>query len=418
MNSVSGVSLFKPKIHLLFSFVIVFVFISFNAVAKKSNEERAREEAEARFHQERQTMLDKLNPEDRARYLKEEQLYQNANSQQEQNYEANEQAAVNEVYNRANQQISAQHMQLTGSMRDQAQSQKNKAAKGERMGYATAGIMGGIAAITCISSAGSNPLCIASLAGVGLAFSAANQAKKSKKQSEQTLRDLEASKPFLLDKPNSPDPNDIKLGGNIADCTRVDCGDGKNDGNEDPDKQLKNIINDPNSTSLSKVNATNILRAIEQGKKNGVNLDLKNNKITLPNGKSYPFESLLTPSGLSSIGLNKNDINKFQDTFNQAAKQAEKAVGVADATEGSGAGNSGKKTSGTKAAPVNSGFGFKSPSLAAKPDRGLASVSGLARSDGSGGKIGVAGDELFLMINRNFEKNSAKGFFIDPTLGF
>jgi hypothetical protein len=112
-------------------------------------------------------------------------------------------------------------------------------------------------------------------------------------------------------------------------------------------------------------------------------------------------------------GGSEQMVSAMKDIDQKASKFAESA----DASTGGGKGLATKPGKSASAAVANF-RGGKGVNSGAPIDRNLASVAGLAKSDGNGGRIGVAGDELFQMINRNFEKNTPKGYFIDPTLGF
>ncbi len=321
---------------------------------------------------------------------------------------------LNKVWEQANEKIKLEHKSKTASMRDQAQDQKNRANKAVRYGYASAAAAGVLAAANCPQN---GVWCAIGLGGVALSMKGIANAKKSRAQSEQTMRDLDTSTPNLLAKPNVPNPDDLNPQGKTVPCDDEFCSDDDSNNTGDSKRDLKNLSTNPNASSTARQMATQIVRAIEKSEKEGSKIDFKNNTITFPNGKTVSIDSMATPSGLAAAGFSSKDMNAFQNAMKDIDQKASKFAESADASTGGGKGLATKSGKGAAAAATNF-RGGKSVNNGAPIDRNLASVAGLAKSDGNGGRIGVAGDELFQMINRNFEKNTPKGYFIDPTLGF
>lgn len=144
--------------------------------------------------------------------------------------------------------------------------------------------------------------------------------------------------------------------------------------------------------------------------------------ITTPRGKINP-SSLQSANGMKAAGFSDAEISagmKSQaDIKSKGDKMMEdvlKKLGI-DENDNSGASfsNSGKSASG--------GIGFD-PSRYLKnigtPSTKTATsnkLSGLSKSDGKGGQIGVAADDLFGMIHRRYEENTKKCQFLNNATG-
>ncbi|MGE0632195.1 MAG: hypothetical protein AB7O96_07285 [Pseudobdellovibrionaceae bacterium] len=143
----------------------------------------------------------------------------------------------------------------------------------------------------------------------------------------------------------------------------------------------------------------------------GLKIDPKAGTATLPNGKTVP----LTSAGMASSGLGSS---AFQAAKREADKLSEKAFADMkkslvssmgeDGGGGGGFGSSSSSSSSEEESDAALGVNAESNSLA---DRGAASVAGLTK-DFNGEPIGVAGDSIFDMIARRYQRKDKQDFFI------
>lgn len=147
-------------------------------------------------------------------------------------------------------------------------------------------------------------------------------------------------------------------------------------------------------------------------KKNGMGLDLKNGKVTMPNGKS--FDSSLLASGNSgaiadAMGLPKDAVEKAMDLANKATKdQLSKFKNYDLKMAGGGGGGSGIGGAASERNPA--GLGLDLSALFGKKAVAAAKVSGLSKNVG-GNPVGVAQDDIFQMVQRRYQEKSKDDFF-------
>lgn len=140
--------------------------------------------------------------------------------------------------------------------------------------------------------------------------------------------------------------------------------------------------------------------------KEGFTLDMENNKVNGPNGKSMPFNSL-TPENLLAEGLldpeDMDEINKMMEEH----KHRVASIGLAGGGGAGGGGASRRPTTYEYYDPfAQMGMGDKNKPRDPK-------ASGLSRQLGNT-HVGIASDNIFEMIHRRYESKVAEGIFVSP----
>lgn len=142
----------------------------------------------------------------------------------------------------------------------------------------------------------------------------------------------------------------------------------------------------------------------------GMKYDPKTNTMSLPNGKQVALsESGMANAGLGSAALAaaKKEADKLSEKI--LSDMNKSLIGTMDA-DGSGSGSSASGNASSYEEEPMPGFAAPEPteSLA---DRSAASVAGMTKNF-NGEPIGVAGDSLFDMVNRRYQRKEKQDFFI------
>lgn len=177
-----------------------------------------------------------------------------------------------------------------------------------------------------------------------------------------------------------------------------------------PDTTNPNGITDPKELGLD---LDQLQKDVDLGlkdlKKKGYSVDTKTGKVTTPQGQ-FNASALGSPAAMKAAGFTDEQIaaareaqDKFKSALDKKYNDLMKKMGT---DEGDYSGMSARfgNTSG-------SGFQFK-PLHYQKPK---ATVSGLSKSDGKGGQIGVAADDMFGMIHRRYQEQRSQSQFIETT---
>ena len=146
-----------------------------------------------------------------------------------------------------------------------------------------------------------------------------------------------------------------------------------------------------------------------------IKLDAKGNVVT-KDGKTYSADAINSVEGLKSMGFNEKDAKKLLANM---AKLNEDA-GLSDEKSGlSGIGDLPEMTEDASAASANAGTenlgngdADGSSIEIGGGKRKTASAEGLARNF-NGELIGVAGDDIFKMMNRRYQLKSNQDTFIN-----
>ncbi len=175
------------------------------------------------------------------------------------------------------------------------------------------------------------------------------------------------------------------------------------DGDGDIDNQDR-IINDRNDQ--------NVVRLQRQLREHGVTINPNTGEVRMPDGRTFNASDLSSTAAMRAAGLTSSEITALQDATNKSLAQANAATDSTAATpelfdgnigSGGGGGNAGMGSDETFSL-----IGSGAPT--APPDRRPASVQGLQR-DYNGEPIGVAGDSLFLMMQRRYDFHESQGSF-------
>ena len=138
---------------------------------------------------------------------------------------------------------------------------------------------------------------------------------------------------------------------------------------------------------------------------NGFDVDVENQTVTGPDGKSMPFSSL-TPENLLAEGLiGQEDIEKLNEVM-KAQSHSVTSIGLAGGGGGGGAGASRRPTTYEYYDPFAQ-FGQSSH----KPRD--PKTSGLSRQLGNT-HVGIASDNIFEMIHRRYQSKVEQGIFVSP----
>lgn len=146
---------------------------------------------------------------------------------------------------------------------------------------------------------------------------------------------------------------------------------------------------------------------VAEMKAKGYSYDAKTGVITTPNGK-LNAESLNSAAGMKAAGFSDAQVaaalagqEKQKAAFDKAYDDILKKFGM---DEGDFAGGGGSARGGR-----GSEGGFKLNTFAQQKTK--ATIIGLSKSDGKGGQIGVAGDDMFGMIHRRYQEQRSQKLF-------
>lgn len=147
----------------------------------------------------------------------------------------------------------------------------------------------------------------------------------------------------------------------------------------------------------------------------GYKLSPDGTKLTLPDGRQVPTSAFGNESDLTTLGMSANDLATMNALKAQLAnKMKDKIKALAAEDSGGGGGGMGRGGSrGTASAPGFNGFGSL---FGDKKDKKAATAKGLSKQLGSD-RIGVAADNIFEMISRQYVKEDGKQNFIQPVVG-
>lgn len=143
--------------------------------------------------------------------------------------------------------------------------------------------------------------------------------------------------------------------------------------------------------------------------RNGLKVDPKTGTVTLPNGKTLDGKSLSSPGSMQALGISPADSKRIMDAFNSSAAQASAGYKVSRMdVDSSGGGGGGAKPSRSNAGDYAT---FKFPSFGDEKPK-AANVAGLTKRL-NGEPIGVAGDDIFRMMQRAYASRQGNGMFIE-----
>ncbi len=145
-------------------------------------------------------------------------------------------------------------------------------------------------------------------------------------------------------------------------------------------------------------------------KKNGMGIDLKTGKVTMPNGKSFDASILGQGNGAiaAAMGLPESAVERAMEEMRKATNKVTKGDLEKYKLSFSGGGGAGGAAG---ASNQKEGLGLDFSSLFKKPkQRGVAAVSGLQKNVG-GTSVGVAQDDIFRMVQRRYQEKTKADFF-------
>lgn len=171
------------------------------------------------------------------------------------------------------------------------------------------------------------------------------------------------------------------------------------------------------ATTLGPGGLTNSeLASLAKAEEKGFKFDMKNGKLTTPDGKEIPFSDINSGAAASSgsAGFTAGNLAKAKKHANKLAKDAmaKYNVGTMGFDKGGGGGSAGYGggEDGTAEDPLAAYL----KSLNKKKGRKPASVAGMKRRFGND-YIGVSADNIFKMIHRRYKKKrDAKEFIEGP----
>jgi hypothetical protein len=149
--------------------------------------------------------------------------------------------------------------------------------------------------------------------------------------------------------------------------------------------------------------------AMRKLSENGYKLDQKKMSVTDPNGKVFNFKDLSRNASDMAMktGFPEDEIKKALDTMDEKAKELSK-VKVAKVDHSAGGKHSSSEGSGAPPAEGAGLVGFNFGGRERKPTN--VEVAGFKKYLGNDA-IGVAGDDIFLMIKRRYEEKNKAEFF-------
>ncbi len=149
-------------------------------------------------------------------------------------------------------------------------------------------------------------------------------------------------------------------------------------------------------------------RSLEDMKARGYEYNKENNSLTTPKG-TFSMSSLGSAAGMKAAGLTDAEIAALNEGQDEMKKQMDKQLAAVLAKFGADEGGGS-----AVAAKPEPGFNMRDfmGGNKVKP-----TVVGLSKSDGQGGQIGVAGDDMFGMIRRRYEDQRKKNQFNESASG-
>lgn len=145
----------------------------------------------------------------------------------------------------------------------------------------------------------------------------------------------------------------------------------------------------------------------------GIMVDRRTGKITLPNGKSISSSTLGSGSAMSAAGIDPAEFKSMMDNMQKDASKKLAAKGIDNTSDmfgdalGGGGGGGSSAASADAMGAGGSGFAQKNAGI----DRDPAQVSGMTVKY-NGESIGVGPDNLFKMVHRRYNLHETKGNFI------
>ncbi len=139
----------------------------------------------------------------------------------------------------------------------------------------------------------------------------------------------------------------------------------------------------------------------------GISVSPDGKKITLPDGKSIYSSQLGSAASLANSGVTPEQLKASLDKAAQLEKDASSKIGASTASNGFAEGGGG-----ALAAVKNPEDNFANAQKAALREalRDPASTQGLSKNL-NGDLIGVASDDIFIMMNRRYQAEDRKGSF-------
>lgn len=137
--------------------------------------------------------------------------------------------------------------------------------------------------------------------------------------------------------------------------------------------------------------------------------------VTKPDGSKVSGSAFSSPSSMAAAGMSAEEISDFQNALSKAQQSADKARAVAIETEGGGGGGSAMGGS-RKTASSGGGAGFDLSKLFGDKNKndGKNKVgAGLTKQLGTD-TIGVASDNMFEMVSRQYRKQESQQEFFAP----
>lgn len=146
------------------------------------------------------------------------------------------------------------------------------------------------------------------------------------------------------------------------------------------------------------------------------NIDANGNLIS-KDGKKYDENSLKDEKSMIAAGMSPADAKALAASMNKLNSGIDAKLALAKENKSSTDGSFGDGAGGASAGGKGNGLGLNGNASANKDigggKRGLASAEGLAK-DFNGDMIGVAGDDIFKMMNRRYKLKTAQDNFIAP----
>jgi hypothetical protein len=143
----------------------------------------------------------------------------------------------------------------------------------------------------------------------------------------------------------------------------------------------------------------------------GVSVSPDGSSATLSDGSTIPTSALQSDAGLASLGLSPDAINAFKASVAQGLAAGQAAASKYSLATDGGGGGAGKATTD---AGGDKGINFNKlmAGMNAKK-RNPANVSGLSKKlGGSGDSIGLASDNIFEMVSRQYQRKDSQNTFL------
>lgn len=144
----------------------------------------------------------------------------------------------------------------------------------------------------------------------------------------------------------------------------------------------------------------------------GAKVDLKGKKITFPNGVTVPLDSLGNPDALAKAGVTNAQFKDMMKKIGDLEK-AETAKAGLENLPSSEFESGGRGSTTVVASEDEYGYGSGQGAGAAAREPAAASVAGMTVNY-NGDRIGVAGDDIFLMMTRRYQQKSREDAFLPP----